>query len=129
MLLSKICIFLVVERPNTHFQGFFKCQLLLKYISKGFQPRSLLEVREQLALLVHCYSTVCSVLARHSWAKEKMLQISKPVLHCNLNFVDTFEVQCFFLDGLYWLIYTHIHRNKNKILVNVSKLKKPTVAI
>lgn len=68
-----------------------------------FQRISALEFarREQLPLLAHCCSTVCSVLARHSWAKEKMLQISKPILHCNLNLVDTFEVQWFF-----WMGYT-----------------------
>lgn len=45
-------------------------------------------------LLFHCLQ--CS-----GKAKEKMLQISKPILHYNLNLVDTSEVQWFF-----WMDYT-----------------------
>lgn len=126
MLLSKICIFLVLQRANTHFQEFLKCQLLQKPISKGFQPWSLLAVREQLALLECCCSAVGSVLARQ---RRKCYRSQNQFFITILTWLILLKYSGFSGWIILVNIYTHTYRNKNKILVNVSKPKKPTVAI
>lgn len=115
-------------RANTHFQEFLKCQLLLKRISKGFLPWSLLEGSSCLSL--HTAVPLFAVFWQGILGqRRKCFRSQNQFCIAILTWLILLKYSGFSGWVILVNIYTHIYRNKNKILVNVSKLKKPTVAV